>query len=125
MGRWLHQVSACRKPKPDSRASPFAHPLTSVGAGGFPGLAPPPTTPSVPMTPDKPRRATSGIEIDPVYGPAALAGWDPARALGEPGAYPYTRGPHPPMYLRRLWTMRQYAGFGPAAAPNDPLPRPL
>ncbi|OFW62684.1 MAG: methylmalonyl-CoA mutase [Actinobacteria bacterium RBG_16_67_15] len=77
------------------------------------------------MTPDKPRRATSGIEIDPVYGPAALAGWDPARALGEPGAYPYTRGPHPTMYLGRLWTMRQYAGFGTAAATNERFHRLL
>ncbi|HAX82123.1 MAG TPA: methylmalonyl-CoA mutase, partial [Actinobacteria bacterium] len=77
------------------------------------------------MTPDKPRRATSGFEIDPVYGPAALAGWDPARALGEPGEYPYTRGPHPTMYVGRLWTMRQYAGFGTAAATNERFHRLL
>jgi len=71
------------------------------------------------MTPDNPRRTTSGIEIDAVYGPAALDAWDPGRALGEPGEYPFTRGPHPTMYRGRLWTMRQYAGFGTAAATNE------
>lgn len=60
----------------------------------------------------------SGLPIEPVYGPRALAGWDPARQLGEPGAYPYTRGIHPSMYTGRPWTMRQYAGFGTAAESN-------
>ncbi len=53
-----------------------------------------------------------------VYGPSDLEGWDPDEALGEPGAFPYTRGPYASMYAGRLWTMRQYAGFGTAAATN-------
>jgi methylmalonyl-CoA mutase N-terminal domain/subunit len=77
------------------------------------------------MTPDKPRRVSSGIEIDTSYGPSALDGWDESRALGEPGEYPFTRGPHPTMYRGRLWTMRQYAGFGSAAATNERFHRLL
>ncbi|MDN5764093.1 MAG: methylmalonyl-CoA mutase family protein [Microlunatus sp.] len=60
----------------------------------------------------------SGTPFEPVYGPEALAGFDPALALGEPGAYPYTRGVYPSMYTTRPWTMRQYAGFGTAAESN-------
>ena len=60
----------------------------------------------------------SGFPFEPVYGPDALAGWDPATALGEPGEYPYTRGVYPSMYTGRPWTMRQYAGFGTAAESN-------
>ncbi|OGL12409.1 MAG: methylmalonyl-CoA mutase [Candidatus Rokubacteria bacterium RIFCSPLOWO2_02_FULL_73_56] len=54
------------------------------------------------------------------YTPADLAarGFDVARDLGAPGAYPFTRGIHPSMYRGRLWTMRQYAGFGTAAETN-------
>ena len=48
-----------------------------------------------------------------VYGPADWAG-DPARDLGQPGEFPFTRGVYPTMYTGRLWTMRQYAGFGTA-----------
>ena len=64
------------------------------------------------------RQTSSGFEIDPVYGPAALDGWDPDLQLGEPGAYPFTRGPYPSMYRGRVWTMRQYAGFGTAEETN-------
>ena len=53
----------------------------------------------------------------PVYGPDDSAG-DPAREQGAPGAFPYTRGPYPTMYRGRLWTMRQYAGFGTAEQTN-------
>ncbi|MFD8204363.1 methylmalonyl-CoA mutase family protein, partial [Streptomyces sp. NPDC059701] len=60
----------------------------------------------------------SGVPIEPVYGPGALAGWDPAERLGEPGAYPFTRGVYPTMYTGRPWTMRQYAGFGTATESN-------
>ncbi len=49
---------------------------------------------------------------------ADLAGFDPARQLGEPGGYPYTRGIHADMYRGRRWTMRQYAGFGDAEDSN-------
>src|SRR6476659_8633548 len=50
--------------------------------------------------------------------PGDLAGWDPSRDLGQPGQFPYTRGIQPTMYRGRLWTMRQYAGFGTAAESN-------
>ena len=70
---------------------------------------------------DKPARVTtSGIEIPVVYEPEdpAKRGFDPATDLGEPGKFPYTRGPQPDMYRGRLWTMRQYAGFSTAAESN-------
>jgi methylmalonyl-CoA mutase N-terminal domain/subunit len=60
----------------------------------------------------------SGRDFKPLYGPADLAGFEPGQALGEPGAYPFTRGPHPSMYTGRPWTMRQYAGFGTAKESN-------
>src|SRR3954465_11499671 len=65
------------------------------------------------------RESESGLPIEPVYGPEALAGWDPAARLGEPGAYPFTRGVYPSMYTGRPWTMRQYAGFGTATESNE------
>jgi methylmalonyl-CoA mutase, N-terminal domain len=67
---------------------------------------------------DDKRTTDSGIEIRSVYGPGDLEHWDPATRLGEPGQEPYTRGVHAEMYRRRLWTMRQYAGFGTAEATN-------
>ena len=60
----------------------------------------------------------SGTPIASVYGPDALAGFDPAAALGDPGEFPFTRGIYPGMYTNRPWTMRQYAGFGTAAESN-------
>ena len=51
------------------------------------------------------------------YGPGDWAG-DPGRDLGRPGEFPFTRGVHPSMYRGRLWTMRQYAGFGTAEETN-------
>jgi methylmalonyl-CoA mutase, N-terminal domain len=68
---------------------------------------------------DDVRRTDSGIEVRPLYGPADLAGWDPAKQLGDPGQAPYTRGIYPSMHRNRLWTMRQYAGFGSAAETNQ------
>ena len=70
------------------------------------------------MTPDE-RTTDSGIVIRPVYRPDDLEGFDPELDLGEPGDYPYTRGVQPTMYRGRLWTMRQYAGFGSAEATNQ------
>ncbi|MEZ5117234.1 MAG: methylmalonyl-CoA mutase family protein [Candidatus Nanopelagicales bacterium] len=61
----------------------------------------------------------SGLPFEAVYGPAALDDWDPGVELGEPGAYPFTRGVYPTMYTGRPWTMRQYAGFGTAAESNE------
>jgi methylmalonyl-CoA mutase, N-terminal domain len=54
----------------------------------------------------------AGIPVKPAYGPEDLAGHDLARDIGKPGEYPYTRGIHRHMYRERLWTMRQYIGFG-------------
>ena len=65
------------------------------------------------------RLTDSGITIAPVYGPHDTSHFDPVAQLGEPGEYPYTRGVHPTMYRGRLWTMRQYAGFGTAEATNQ------
>ena len=65
------------------------------------------------------RRTDSGIEIRRRYVADDLEGFDPAAELGEPGAYPYTRGVQRDMYRGRLWTMRQYAGFGTAGATNE------
>ncbi len=62
--------------------------------------------------------ATSGFEILPVYGPDLPEGWEADQQLGAPGEFPFTRGPYPSMYRGRLWTMRQYAGFGTAEATN-------
>jgi methylmalonyl-CoA mutase N-terminal domain/subunit len=64
------------------------------------------------------RRTDSGIVVQPVYDDADLEGFDAPTQLGRPGEYPYTRGVQPTMYRGRLWTMRQYAGFGTAAATN-------
>ncbi|HVZ73790.1 MAG TPA: methylmalonyl-CoA mutase family protein [Polyangia bacterium] len=60
------------------------------------------------------RETSSGLPLDPVYRPAARAG-DPAwyaEQLGDPGAFPFTRGPHATMYRGKAWTMRMFAGFG-------------
>jgi methylmalonyl-CoA mutase N-terminal domain/subunit len=66
---------------------------------------------------EDPRRFTdSGIEIEPLYTEADL----PAELdLGEPGAFPYTRGPHREMYRKQTWTMRQYAGYASAKESNE------
>ncbi|GAB3433856.1 methylmalonyl-CoA mutase family protein [Phycicoccus ginsengisoli] len=64
-------------------------------------------------------RSESDLPIKAVYGPDDLAGFDAADQLGEPGAFPYTRGVYPNMYTGRPWTMRQYAGFGTAKESNE------
>jgi methylmalonyl-CoA mutase N-terminal domain/subunit len=56
--------------------------------------------------------------VPDVRTPDDLAGWNPDEALGYPGEFPFTRGIQPTMYRGRLWTMRQYAGFGTAAESN-------
>ena len=61
----------------------------------------------------------SGLPFESLYGPEALAGWDPNVQLGTPGEYPFTRGVYPTMYTGRPWTMRQYAGFGTAEESNE------
>jgi len=61
----------------------------------------------------------SGIPIQPLYGPEDLEGMDLARDLGHPGEYPFTRGVHASMYRGRMFTMRQFAGFGTAKETNQ------
>ena len=68
---------------------------------------------------DRDVRATeSGIPVERVYDEASVADLDLAERLGEPGAFPFTRGIHPTMYRERPWTMRQYAGFATAEETN-------
>ncbi|MBW2493177.1 MAG: methylmalonyl-CoA mutase [Deltaproteobacteria bacterium] len=83
-------------------------------------------TPSVAATPVKPTannagdpQTISGRPVKAVYGPEDLADFDPATALGAPGAFPFTRGPHREMYRKQFWTMRQFAGFGTPAQTNE------
>ncbi len=60
----------------------------------------------------------SGQQIEPLYTEADLEG-DAEAKIGEPGSYPFTRGPYPSMYRGRLWTMRQFAGFGTVEETNE------
>ena len=60
----------------------------------------------------------SGLENDPLYAPDSVE-LDYDRDLGYPGVYPFTRGVYPSMYRGRLWTMRQFAGFGTAEETNE------
>ncbi len=77
------------------------------------------TTSQDPYQGERDFRTISGIPIEESYGPQSRAGADEARDLGEPGQYPYTRGIHRTMYRGRLWTMRQFAGFGTARETNQ------
>ncbi len=61
----------------------------------------------------------SGRPIDPLYTADDLAGIDYARDINDPGQFPYTRGIHPTGYRGKLWTMRQFAGFGTPAETNE------
>ena len=63
-------------------------------------------------------QTASHIRVRRVYEPADLEGWDYDRQVGYPGDYPFTRGVQSTMYRGRLWTMRQYAGFGDAEESN-------
>jgi methylmalonyl-CoA mutase, N-terminal domain len=62
--------------------------------------------------------STTGLPMEAVITQEDLAGWDADRDLGYPGQFPFTRGVYPTMYRGRLWTMRQYAGFGSAIESN-------
>ncbi|HYH27506.1 MAG TPA: methylmalonyl-CoA mutase family protein [Actinomycetota bacterium] len=61
----------------------------------------------------------SGEPLEPLYTPEDLDGFDPEEKLGYPGEYPFTRGVYPTMYRGRLWTMRQFAGFGTPKQTNE------
>ncbi len=67
---------------------------------------------------DEPFSTISGEPIEPLYTEADLPA-DPAAAIGLPGEYPFTRGVYPSMYRGRLWTMRQFAGFGTSEETNE------
>src|SRR6478672_9948205 len=73
------------------------------------------------VAPAADRRFTtiSGREIDELYTPGSVRDVDYARDLGDPGAFPYTRGIHASGYRGKLWTMRQFAGFGTPEETND------
>src|ERR1700735_358118 len=60
----------------------------------------------------------SGLPMEAVFTPDSLFDWNPERDLGYPGEFPFTRGVYPTMYRGRLWTTRQYAGFGSALESN-------
>lgn len=68
---------------------------------------------------DHPATTVSGQPIEPLYTPDDLGDFDYTSRLGYPGQYPYTRGVHASMYRGRLWTMRQFAGFGTARQTNE------
>jgi methylmalonyl-CoA mutase N-terminal domain/subunit len=77
--------------------------------------------PTLEKSPELQREFTtiSGYPIRRLYTPADLPNWDPDRDLGLPGEPPYTRGIHSTMHRGRLWTMRQFAGFGTAEDTNE------
>ena len=79
--------------------------------------------PSVKKMPERkiPFTTVSGEPVKNLYSPADVEEIDFNKEIGWPGEYPYTRGIHPTMYRSRLWTMRQFTGFGTAAQTNERL----
>src|SRR5258707_244099 len=77
--------------------------------------------PALKKSPERPIPFTtiSGRPVDRLYPPDDLRDLDPARDLGRPGEFPYTRGIHPAGYRSKLWTMRQFAGFGAPEETNQ------
>ena len=70
--------------------------------------------PTRPAAVEKQFETLSGLPLKPSYGPGESPGTPP-----PPGSFPYTRGIHESMYRSRLWTMRQFSGFGTAAQTNE------
>jgi methylmalonyl-CoA mutase, N-terminal domain len=66
-----------------------------------------------------PFETSDGKKVDPLFTPEDMNGWDYDEKLAFPGQFPFTRGVQPTMYRGRLWTMRQYAGFGDAEESNQ------
>jgi methylmalonyl-CoA mutase N-terminal domain/subunit len=93
--------------KPDSKTTAASPPASSASA------------PSAP--PQQPSRGVtqSGIPLNPVFTQSDLGAWNSETSLGEPGQFPFTRGIYPTMFRGKLWTVRQYAGFGSAAQSNE------
>src|ERR1043166_707894 len=68
---------------------------------------------------DQPPTTVSGVPVEALYTPESINGFDYDAALGYPGQYPFTRGVHASLYRSRLWTMRQFAGFGTPRQTNE------
>ncbi|MBV8445977.1 MAG: methylmalonyl-CoA mutase family protein [Candidatus Dormibacteraeota bacterium] len=94
----------------ENRAATPTLPASHVGRA--------PDAPHSPRTPPIPPDTLGGLPLKPYYEPADAAEIDVDRDLGLPGDYPYTRGVHRTMYRDKVWTMRQFAGFGSAAETN-------
>ena len=79
--------------------------------------------PALAKSPERQEEFTtlSGVPINRLYTPADLAEFDYSQDLGDPGEYPYTRGIHPTMYRGKIWTMRQFSGFGSPEDTNQRL----
>jgi methylmalonyl-CoA mutase, N-terminal domain len=79
--------------------------------------------PALEKSPERAQRFTtiSGVPIERLYTPADIAEFDYPRELGDPGEYPFTRGIHSTMYRGKLWTMRQFSGFGSPEDTNQRL----
>src|SRR5438034_7594542 len=73
---------------------------------------------AAPLRPQPPTTVSS-VPVDALYTPESLNGFDHDTDLGYPGQYPFARGVHASMYRSRLWTMRQFAGFGTARQTNE------
>ncbi|HXV51775.1 MAG TPA: methylmalonyl-CoA mutase family protein [Solirubrobacterales bacterium] len=84
-----------------------------------PTIGSPRTTHARPPEREAAFETLSGHPIAPLYTEDDLEGFDPAEKLGRPGEYPFTRGPYESMYRGRLWTMRQFAGFGTVTETNE------
>jgi methylmalonyl-CoA mutase, N-terminal domain len=82
-----------------------------------PGVADPADAPQAAF-PSSSGTTLSGMPLKAVYTSADLTDFDPQSSLGSPGEFPFTRGIHPTMYRGKIWTMRQYAGFGTARQSN-------
>src|ERR1700722_451003 len=85
----------------------------------LPALAPRPMKNNSHAAAERRAASPSGLPIEAVVTANDLRDWDPERDLGYPGEFPFTRGVYPTMYRGRLWTTRQYAGFGSAVESNQ------
>ena len=72
-----------------------------------------------PVTADRSLKTVSGRAIDELYTEDSIASLDYEHDLADPGQFPYTRGIHPTGYRGKLWTMRQFAGFGTPEETNQ------
>jgi methylmalonyl-CoA mutase, N-terminal domain len=79
----------------------------------------PPAPDAVKTRPEGRFTTISGRPIEPLYRPEDVSGLDYDRDLADPGRFPYTRGIHETMYRGKVWSMRQFAGFGTAAQTNE------